>query len=217
MDRLFGQLFHDVVGYMNYSEENKYMMSNWGCKKTTTELCTQLRTYRQEILPHPRIEDMIRYYFHPCEASCPYYISYDDAIPLVIYSIREYGKIHTCKSLYAIALYVITEGRYPNEIQLLLYEQLMRVPTVSVPNMDYREPEHRESIQFERYLVQRTIPDQVCCICQDNIVAQQYVITLPCLHTFHSKDRLGQTDCLGIESWLERSQECPLCKKSINE
>lgn len=223
MDRLFGHLFSNVVGYMTYSEETKYMMSKWGCKKTTPELCEQLRVYRQEILPHPRIEDMIRYYFHPCERSCPYYISYDDAAPLLLYSIREYGKIVTCKSLYAIALHVITEDRYPSEFELLLYEQLMRVPIVSIPHVDDEEQIHSSNssihrpnpIRFDRYKITKTIPDQVCCICQENIVQDQYVMTLPCLHTFHSKNQSGPSECLGIESWLERSSECPLCKKNI--
>ena len=211
MDRLFGQLFSDVVGYMNYAEENNYMMTRWGCRKTTNELCRQLRSYRQEILPNPRIEDMVRYYFRPCEESCPYYIAYDNAVPLVIYSIREYGKILTCKSLYGIELYYITEGRYPSEFELLLFEQLMNLPIQELV------PEERKPVRVDSYLLTKTIPDQVCCICQEDIVMNQRVVTLPCLHTFHSKKHDGKIECLGIESWLERSDECPLCKKSVRE
>jgi hypothetical protein len=47
-----------------------------------------------------------------------------------------------------------------------------------------------------------------CVICLNNFEENENVITLPCLHIFHSK-------C--IKDWLRNgSPECPICKTTVN-
>ena len=211
MDRLLGQLFSNALGYMSYQKEREYLIQRWGCLKTTQELCLQLRTYQQNVLPFPRIEDLIRYHVRSCDQSCPYYLADHDSIPLLIYGVKQYGKILSCKSIYGITLFEITEGRYPTELELALFEHLMEVPDILVPN----EPvPKRASIRLEPYSLNKTLDDR-CCICQDAMTSGQRVVTLPCFHTFHTHYQTDDNECLGIESWLSKSDECPLCKQKV--
>lgn len=46
-----------------------------------------------------------------------------------------------------------------------------------------------------------------CIVCLSEFCLEEKVITLPCLHIFHS-------DC--IKNWLDSSEECPICKHNIN-
>lgn len=212
MDQLFSHLFNNITNYISYQDEQNYIINQWKCKKYTTELCIQLRKYRQDVLPSPRIEDIIRYSFKPCEPTCPYHISLEDAKPLLVYTIREYGRILLCKELYGLALIHITEGRYPSELELLLFQQVME----PYPYYDERKqdvPQRRE-LQLQPYKLSKTVTDS-CCICQDVMIQDQIVITLPCFHTFHSNYKTKENECLGIESWLQKSDECPLCKTKI--
>ena len=214
MDRLFSHLLSNVIGYMAYQSEHEYMTSRWGCKKTTNELCLQVRNYQQSILPNPRIEDLIRYAYRPCDRTCPYYISQEDAIPLLIYSIKEYGKILSCKSLYGIALFHITEERFPTELELVLFEQFMNHAPVSVSNPDHVKEIPRASPRLQPYILKKEYHDS-CCICQDKMTKGQEVVTLSCMHTFHIHYQTKENECLGIESWLAKSDECPLCKQKV--
>lgn len=211
MDRLFGQLFSNAMSYMVYKEEETYLSSRWGCRKTTTELCCQLRQYRNDILPYPRLEDFIRYFYTPCEPSCPYYVSMENALPLLTYSIQNYGKLVTCPSLYGITLFQITEQRYPTELELFLFEQAMNIVHHVIPPV---EPDRDKPIPFDSYVVQQKLPD-VCCICQEPMEKGQRIMTLPCMHSFHTFFHSETNECHGIDKWLARSDECPLCKQSI--
>ena len=47
-----------------------------------------------------------------------------------------------------------------------------------------------------------------CIICLNDFALSEKVITLPCLHIFHS-------NC--IRPWLNSNDECPICKHNINE
>lgn len=210
MDSLFRHLMSNIVGYMEYKKEHDYMTRRWGCKKTTNELCLQLRTYQRTILPQPRIEDLIRSCYHPCDRTCPYYIKQEDAFPLLIYSVVEYGKIVECKSLYAIALFRIMEARDPTELELVLFEQ-----TMNIPESQSNEPQKvSPSLQLQPYTLTKSLEDR-CCICQDQMTSGQEVVTLPCFHTFHIHFQTRDNECMGIESWLRKSNECPLCKQSV--
>ena len=217
MEQLASLLLSNLVGYMIQTEEQIYLTTRWKCKKTTPELCRQLRQYQQELLPFPRMEDLIRYVYKPCDPSCPYFISMDDAVPLLLYSIQEYGRMLTCQSLFGMVLFHIREGRYPSEIELFLFEQAMRLfPQHIVPepiSESNRPPS--PPLPVESYIVKKTVADQQCCICQESILMNQRVMTLPCMHTFHVFFRCDAGECLGIDSWLKKSNECPLCKQAV--
>ena len=45
-----------------------------------------------------------------------------------------------------------------------------------------------------------------CCICLENYKKNDEIITLPCIHIFHSK-------C--IKTWMKRQDICPICKNKI--
>lgn len=214
MERLFGHLFSNVMGYMMYKEEETYLTTRWECKKTTPELCIQLRQYRNEILPFPRLEDFIRYFYKPCEPNCPYYMTIENALPLLIYSIRHYGKLLTCPSLYAIALFHITEDRYPREMELILFEQAMNIMHHQQEIPEPVQERQTKPIPIDSYVLKKSLPD-VCCICQEPMETGQHVMTLPCMHSFHTFFHTKQNECPGIDKWLARSDDCPLCKQPI--
>ena len=202
MERIFSQFFSNAMNYALYDEE--------------------------------RLEDFIRHYFKPCLESCPYYIPNDICIPVVIYGIRQLGEIVQCEKLHAMVLFQITEGRYPNSMEMLLLDASNRLNNV-VDNINYNvqfqmnmgqmhmgqmhmgqmnqrpEPVPEEKLDGQRYpsYVLKNKIDQDCCMCQEELKVNQHIITLPCMHSFHSKC----DECIGIEKWLETSNLCPLCKK----
>lgn len=47
-----------------------------------------------------------------------------------------------------------------------------------------------------------------CIICLNEFALREMVITLPCLHIFH-------TNC--IKPWLNSRDDCPICKHNIND
>ena len=114
MNRLFGLLAGEVVNYISHRSETNYLVDKLGCKKTTQELCAQLRVYQNDVAPAPRLEDLIRYHFKPCDPSCEYYVSLENAIPSLCHGIIEYGSLLTCRALYAVVLYHTLHNRYPD-------------------------------------------------------------------------------------------------------
>ena len=235
MERIFSQFFSNAMNYALYDEESRYLKEVFRCRKTPQELCHKLRQYQQTIAPAPRLEDFIRHYFKPCLESCPYYIPNDICIPVVIYGIRQLGEIVQCEKLHAMVLFQITEGRYPNSMEMLLLDASNRLNNV-VDHINYNvqmnmgqmnmgqmnmgqmnmgqrheEPVPEEKLDGQRYpsYVLKNKIDQDCCMCQEELKVNQHIITLPCMHSFHSKC----DECIGIEKWLETSNLCPLCKK----
>jgi ATP-dependent DNA helicase PIF1 len=53
-----------------------------------------------------------------------------------------------------------------------------------------------------------TSKSDTCCICLNDFENGDKVKYLPCFHMFHSQE---------INTWLERSEYCPLCKKSVKD
>lgn len=61
----------------------------------------------------------------------------------------------------------------------------------------------RSCLEAENYINQ---PLQKCSICLSEYQIDEELISLECLHRFHS-------GCL--ESWLRKSDQCPICRKSV--
>jgi hypothetical protein len=227
MQRLLGHFMNNVMEYMAYEDEKKYLTQNYGCKKTTIELCKQLRQYRNDIAPQPRLEDLIRFHYRPCDTRCEYYMSFDDALPILKHSVLEMGIIMTCQKLYVVSILYITEGRFPTEMEFLLYQANLQLNDAiqQFHTFQYEfEQGLREGIQEQKqdnlhripnpYLLTKTL-EQDCCMCQESLCKDQSVITLPCFHTFHTSFQNKNGECVGIEKWLQTSNLCPLCKQSI--
>ena len=98
----------------------------------------------------------------------------------------------------------------------MLFEQLMQ----QQPHI----PSDHEDVPFvppvraplNTYKLKSDMKDR-CCICQDDMITGQEVVTLPCMHSFHTVFHTNENECMGIESWLEKSRECPLCKHVMEE
>ena len=187
----FDQLVDNVVQNMIFKEEMKYL-DGWGCKRINHTLCSLLQTYWKEVHSHPTLDEFVAYHYHSCQSTCEYSIPIEDAIPLLMYSVIEYGRILNCKSLYIFHMSTHSKNRYPTETEFI-------------------EENQDKVYQLIPYILSNTIPNQLCCICQEELLSEQCVITLPCIHTFHTENN----ECRGINNWLLQSPECPLCKQKI--
>ena len=220
MEGLFGHLMSNVMGYMMYEDEKRYLMDVFGCKKTTPELCKQLRQYKNDVAPNPRIEDFIRFHFRPCDTRCEYYIHYDNALPILKHTMIEMGHIVTCQKLYTISILYSLEGRFPTEIELLLYQAGNHFNESFQRFHNFQFGEEKEDVPVKNknipdpYLLTKNL-EQDCCMCQESLSKGQSVITLPCFHTFHTSFTNSKGECVGIEKWLATSTLCPLCKQSM--
>jgi len=209
MDRLFGQLVGNIVQYVMFKKETNYL-DELGCKKITNSLCALLKMYERYVHEKPTLDEFVTYFYNPCEEDCPYHVPISDAIPALMYTVMEYGRLIQCRSLYIFLMLTNFENRYPNE------EELLRNERELMDSEDNIYVGKDDSILDELipYHLKITIKDDVCCICQEELKKGHEVITLPCMHTFHTK-RKGVDECNGIMAWLKTQPVCPLCKKKV--
>jgi len=234
MNAILRQLFSNALHYMIHDDEKRYLVETFGCRKTTVGLCQQLRQYKNDVAPAPRIEDFIRYHYRPCDPECEYYLSYENALDALLHTVREMGEIVTCKKLYTIVMIQAVEGRYPSEMELMLYDLSSSIDhsihqfqfnvqhqfAANVNAHAHFHAEHEQeqksaTVIPESYLLQKNM-EQACCMCQEALSMHQRVITLPCMHTFHTSFHNETGECVGIEKWLVTSTLCPLCKRSVS-
>jgi hypothetical protein len=250
MNVLLQDVFQQFMERRMYPEEETYLRE-LGCKRVSMELCLLLRRYQTDVTRYPRIQDLIRFHYRPCEPTCPYFISIEDALPILNYTFIEWGKLVECKKMMAMSLFHAVEGRYPTEFECGLFETNLSIEdqlrvfdqqsSASFANMlgnafggafsgafgaainfnvdengngNGMDAEPIRNAGIDRlpdsYVLKRTL-DANCCMCQEALQETNRVITLPCLHTFHTATK----ECIGIEKWFEQSEECPLCKKAI--
>ena len=222
MERLFGHLVHNLMDYMAYENEKRYLVDSFGCKNPTIELCKQLRSYRNDVAPNPRIEDFIRFHYRPCDARCEYYIPLESALPILKHTVVEMGSIVICQKLYTISVLYSLEGRFPTELELLLHQAGSQLnQTFEMFHNIQFQMDEKEDVPIknknipEPYLLTKNL-EQNCCMCHDSLIKDQSVITLPCFHTFHTSFHNSKGECVGIEKWLATSNLCPLCKQDIS-
>lgn len=183
------QLITIMVQHVLFKTETK-LLEKSGCKNITNELCGLVHSYKKKNIKLFSLDDFVAYHYTPCDSSCEYYIPIEDALPYLLYTVMEYGTMLNCKSLYKFHMITNTINRYPTETEYKEY--LTLYPVVS-------------------YSLSSTINNHLCCICQDQLIEHQKVVTLPCMHTFHYKT----DECKGIIPWLQTSSTCPLCKLTI--
>ena len=217
MNAIFRQLFSNALHYMIHDDEKRFLVETFGCRKTTIGLCRQLRQYKNDVAPSPRLEDFIRYHYRPCDTSCEYYLSYENALDTLIHVVREMGEIVTCQKLYTITMIHALEGRYPTEMELLLYDLTYSIDHgIQQFQFNFQQGEEQKTQIPESYILEKNM-EQACCMCQESLSIHQRVITLPCMHTFHTAFHTEEGECVGIEPWLATSNLCPLCKRGVND
>ena len=69
-------------------------------------------------------------------------------------------------------------------------------------------PEHQLSTLNKETYKQIPNIDSLCYICYDNMIDNDNVIRLPCLHVYHE---------LEIMKWLKSNSKCPQCRLDVKE
>jgi hypothetical protein len=219
MDRLFSHLVGNIVQYVMFKKETNYL-DELGCKKITNSLCALLKMYETHVHTKPTLEEFVVYFYSPCDEDCQYHVQFNDAIPALMYTVMEYGRLLQCRSLYIFLMLTNFENRYPTEEELLRNERDLLDDDMFDQDNQHEQSDNqhdgKHSIldQLIPYHLKITIKDEVCCICQEELKKGHEVITLPCMHTFHTQ-RNGVEECNGIMAWLKTQPVCPLCKKKV--
>ena len=193
-----------------YRSEYQYLVQQ-GCRNPSLYLCTLVHEYRTIYGSMPTLTNLVIYQYTPCD--CEHYLPMDIAIPILVHGFQEYGLLFPCYIVYQFYIYYISEGIYPSledimevDIQTLV-NQSMGQQTEDFWNSQSSglSKTHFPSKQLSKNLSEN------CAICQEEMKEGEYVITLPCNHTFHAK----QDGCNGIEEWYTKVSNCPLCKEPL--
>jgi hypothetical protein len=216
----FAQL---VVQQLLFPEEMNLAASLYGCKRPPSLLlCGMIRTFYETYHSWPGLEELVIYHYVPCQETCEYSLLFEDVIPILMHGIQEYGTMLSCSMIYMFHMYQLTEGRYPrnDELEVALDDTISTMLTETMHQQVDEFWENQKSgidlSGFPTTIVTEEMEkesDMECAICQEGCKTGQQVLTLPCQHVFHTKSE----SCGGIDTWLERINSCPLCKKVINE
>lgn len=193
-----------------FREESQHLVSQ-GCELPSIILCQLVREYGNVYHEFPSLEQLVMYQYVPCMDECEYIIEMEQAIPILVEGIKRYHILLPCSYVYAFHVFSCIEGRFP------------RLDEISIPShdMNHTMTQHVDEFwsnqssglardHFPSRIVS-TPTDDSCAICQESIKEGESVITLPCMHTFHSK----QDSCNGIEEWYTKVNCCPLCKSKL--
>ena len=201
-----------------FPQEMEHALYHFRCKQPpSTMLCALLRNFKELYLNFPELEELILYQYEECSEQCEYVVPMEQAIPILMYGITEYGSILPCNLVYFIHTFHFIEGRYPTEHEI----DTELAQTSSHHHMNQMMSDHvdefwknsKSNVDLSNYkptvlTEKHTAP---CTICQEDMNPGQSVITLPCAHTFHCHSE----HCEGIEPWLSKIDSCPLCKKKV--
>jgi len=140
----------------------------------------------------------------------------------------EYGFSVRCIIIHFIYMYQLLEHRYPTQDELFQYmeehynpsghqelheQQLNQMMADDVDHYWNHKHSTDEVLPSRPLSESESLQAISCCICQEEIKEGESVINLPCKHTFHSQN----DNCSGIETWIQKAGNCPLCKKPIHE
>ena len=210
---LYQQAFQQLL----FQPEIEHAMSMYGCKiAPSMTICGIIRDFFTTYQSWPGLEELVMYQYEACLPDCEFSVPMEDAIPILMYGFQEYGQLFSCRVIYFFHVFQFTEGRYPRYDELSI-ELSEHHGTIMNETMNHNVDEfwaHAKSGLNVKDLPVRILEEkhtEPCTICQEEMIPSQKVITLPCQHTFHSSSE----ECSGIQSWLEKINACPLCKKSI--
>jgi hypothetical protein len=94
---------------------------------------------------------------------------------------------------------------------------------MSVQERD-KKPATKQSIMDGLPVIDATISlinsldDSSCSICMGDFIVGDRLTSLPCGHHFHVSDNAavsGEDECGGLMSWLQKCNECPMCRYKL--
>ena len=188
-----------------------------GCKTSPSFLlCAIVRNYVLTYHMFPGIEELAVYHYNPCHDSCEHMVPMEDALPILIHGMIEYGVYLPCHLVYTIHVFQFLNNRFPRADEIELHSSQPLQDTIH-NSMSSQVDEFWNSSQsgldltrFPAYVLDRDTDS--CAICLEQCKQGQSVIRLSCQHVFHSKTE----SCNGIETWLSKINTCPLCKYQID-
>jgi hypothetical protein len=217
MSNVLQLLYQQAFQHLVFREEIDHAMSMYGCKVTpSATICGIIRDFFNTYQSWPGLEELVMYQYEPCVSDCDNAVPLDDALPILMYGIQEYGQLFSCRVTHFFHVFQFTEGRYPryDEISIALSEHRDAfMNDIMQQNVDEFWAHAKSGVditQLEVRILEEKHPES-CAICQEDMNSSQKVVTLPCHHTFHS----SSDECSGIQSWLEKVNACPLCKHAL--
>ena len=184
-------------------------------------VCAMIRSFHDTYGKMPELEELIVYQYQPCHESCDYIIPMEDAIPILMYGMKEYGTLLTCFTVNVMQIFHFIKGRYPDESELLeelanesmdhsSHQEMTEMMNEQVDDFWKQAKSEVDVSSLSVYTLEEK-QDAPCSICQEDMNPGHEVITLLCDHTFHA----SSSDCEGIEPWAGKINACPLCKTPI--
>jgi hypothetical protein len=201
-----------------FSREYK-KLQEFGCQRPTTELCLLINKYYETYQQFPDdLRQLVMFQFEPCIDDCPYAVGYDESVTILEYGIRTFNIVMPCQMIFICFMHYLTHNNYPSIIEIFSFAQeygpaspIQRQLQQSMTNQVDEFWAKKSSGLTRDHFPFRELTEQhkeQCAICQEPMKQGEKVITLPCTHTFHSK----QDGCDGIEDWYTKMNNCPLCK-----
>jgi len=135
------------------------------------------------------------------------------------YSMNNVNTMHR-NSMDAIFIHGLNINSMPSPINYVQFNNVNYLPHVPSIFNPIPQNESNLNIGLEQKMiynlpetklrdVSKLTPDKKeCSICLEEFVEDVYITYLPCIHAYHSK-------C--IKEWLNRSNECPICKFKITK
>jgi Ring finger domain len=210
------QYFRFIISFeqLLYREEYQHLQQQ-GCVHPSMYLCQLVRDYVSIYNVYPELENLILYQYTPCEETCEYIVPMEDAIQVLLHGVKTYGIIFPCNIIYHFHIHHFIEGCYPSLDEILtndysVHEQMTQVMNQNVNEFWNSQSSGLPKDHFTPTLVTHAY-EEYCAICQESMKEGEYVITLPCKHTFHSQ----KEGCNGIEEWYTKMDTCPLCKHKL--
>lgn len=209
-------IINSLLQQLVFREETEHAISFFQCKRfPSLLLCGLIRSFKEIYNQLPNLEEIVIYQYEPCTDTCEYVVPIEDAIPILIHGIIEYGTILTCRVIYLFYTFSFTENRYPRIDELEGTNDIIsqQVTDTMYQNVDEFWNTVSSGINIDN--LEKKVLDEKhtepCAICQEDMDSGQEVMTLPCQHMFHTKS----DTCSGIEEWISKIDTCPLCKKKI--
>lgn len=189
-----------------------------GCPFPSINLCELTREYVSLYGSLPDLNQLVMYQYVPCLDECEYGLCINEAVPVLVHSIKTYGIFLPCKIMYLFHIHHAFSGEYPPLEEFLSEHVGQDMSGLQNQLMSQQVDEfwqNQSSGLARNHFPSRTLNEPLhenCAICQEKMDTGQQVITLPCMHTFHTK----QDGCSGIEEWYTKINSCPLCKTKLS-
>jgi hypothetical protein len=123
----------------------------------------------------------------------------------------------SCNDIEIMYAYYLSERTFPqtiDEFMSFLDRGIQAMTDPTFESFSSKTVEIDLSKFLTNFAARENGPNDVCCLCQDNIVGEQTIYKFPCGHIFHAT----KDNCLGdstVEDWFKRKNTCPLCRLEV--